>query len=124
MIGAIAMKEWWGRGIEQAVSSTLGWAAVIVGTLALGFCAGYWIGHREIMAPGRTLTAFLWLPFLWLLFPQVFLGYGVTVVAWYLPMRYESGRLRIVAASANLLVWLVIIDWIVEQTADAKFFRF
>ena len=118
------MYEWIEKGFREAVGSTLVWASVIIATLIAGFCAGYWIGHQGITSADKTFNAFLWLPFLWLGLPQVILGYVVTLVAWFLPLRYDSGRLRLGAAGANLVVWLVLVVWIVERTRDAKWFHF
>jgi hypothetical protein len=118
------MSEWHEKGLREAVSSTLGWAGVVFATVIVGFCAGYWIGHREITALDQTVQAFLWLPFLWLGFRQVLVAYVVTALAFYLPLRSDLARVRITAAGVNLVTWFVIILWIVEQSKDSKFFRF
>src|SRR5258707_122494 len=105
------MDESFGRALREA----LAWAGVLVATVVVGFCAGYWIGHREITGM-QTLTAFVSLPLLWLAFPRLLLAFAVTGLAWYLPRHYESRRprIRIVAAGVNLGVWLVIVLTIVE----------
>jgi hypothetical protein len=118
------MKEWPERALGDAFSSLLGWTAAIAATLVLGFCAGYWIGHGEITSVEQTLGAFLWTPFLWLGHLEIVIAYAVLGLTWYLPLHYDSRRLRITAASANFLVWALVIGWIVVKTADWKFFRF
>jgi hypothetical protein len=120
----VAMSEWFSRAVCEAVTSTLGWTGVILLTLVAGFWAGYAIGHREFTDLAQTLTALTYVPFLWLGFSQVFFAYGVTALAWYLPLRYDSRWLRIVAAVANLLTWLVVVVSVVRQSANAKFFRY
>src|SRR6185369_10708203 len=111
------MKDWFTSGITSAVSTLFGWAWVIFGTLVLGFCAGYWTGHRQVTGLDQTLTAFAWIPVLWLGNAEMFVAYAVTAVAWYLPPHYESGWFKIGAAVANCVVWLVVIHWIVVKTA-------
>lgn len=118
------MNEWFGAALRNALTSTLGWAAVILATFVVGVCAGYWLGHGTVMSAERTFKMFLWLPFLWLNFPEMFLAYGVMALAWYLPLCYESRSLRIVAAGANLLVWLFVVRYVVVLNAGSKWFRF
>lgn len=109
--------------ILEAVSSVLGWAATTLLTTCVGFCLGYWIGHGAISAT-QTLHAFIMIPFLWLGFWQMFVAYGVTGLAFYLPLRYEAVSLKIVAITVNLLTWSVIIHSIVVATLHSKFWHF
>lgn len=118
------MWEWLGRTIDEAADSFMSWALVIGGTFAVGFCAGYWIGHGEITGSQRTLSALSLVPMLWMGNPEMFATYGVTVVAWYLPLHYDSRRFRVACAAANLLVWFVVIYAVVVKTANGKFFRY
>jgi hypothetical protein len=106
----MSMTEWFEKVARGALGSTLGWAGVVIATLVCGFCAGYWIGHREVTGMEKTLTAFAQLPLLWLGFSQMFLAYAVTALAWYLPLHFESYRLRIVAAGTNFVIWLVVVE--------------
>jgi len=122
--GQITMKDWFLSAFGEAISTLFGWACVIAMTQVLGFCAGYWLGHKEITGLNQTLGAFAWLPVLWLGNPEMFIAYAVLAVAWYLPPHYESGWLKIICAVANFLVWLVVIYCIVVKTADGKFFRY
>ena len=118
------MNEWYEKAVRDALGSTLGWWATIFVTTVAGFCAGYWIGHREFTDASTTFHAFLFIPFLWLGFRPIVIAYVVVVAAFYFPLRIESVRLRVAAASVNLVTWLLIIWWIVEESKDGKFFRY
>jgi hypothetical protein len=118
------MNEWFEKAMRDALGSAFGWACVIIATLVTGFCAGYWIGHRAVTGAEQTLKAFAQLPLLWLGFSQMFFAYVITALAWYLPLRYESHRLRFVAAGTNFVTWLIVIVSVVEQSKDAKFFHY
>jgi hypothetical protein len=118
------MNERFEKAMCEAVGTTLGWACVIIATLVAGFCIGYWIGHRAVTGAEQTLEAFAQLPLLWLGFSQMFVAYAVTALAWYLPLRYESYRLRLVAAGTNFVTWLIVVVSVVEQSKDAKFFHY
>jgi hypothetical protein len=109
--------------ILGAITSVVGWAFVITGTLVTGFCCGYWIGHWEVMGPTATLTAFAWVPVVWLGQPLIFIPYVVTALAFYLPIRFESTWLRLGAVIATFLAWLIVVAIIVVNTSHGKFWR-
>jgi hypothetical protein len=106
-----------------AINTVVGWAVVIAGTLVTGFCCGYWIGHREVMGPTATLTALAWVPLVWLGQPLIFIPYGVTALAFYLPIRFESRWVQIGAVIVTFITWLIIVAIIVENTSHGKFWR-
>lgn len=118
------MGEWFGEAIDRAGSTLFTWALVILSTLLLGFLAGYWAGHGMVTSPERTLRAFALLPILWLGNAEMFIAYGVSAIAWYLPPHYESRWFRVVCAVANLIAWFLVIYSVVEKTAQGKFFRY
>jgi hypothetical protein len=118
------MKEWPERAVGDAFSSLAAWTGAIGATFVLGFGAGYWIGHGEITSIEQTCAAFVWVPLLWLGHVEMFAAYAVLFLAWYLPLRYESRRFQVGAASVNFLTWLIVIAWIVVKTSQWKFFRF
>ena len=111
------------NAILGAITSVTGWVLVISTTVVIGFCCGYWIGHREVMGPTATLQAFAWVPLVWLGQPLILVPYAVTALALYLPIRFESRWLYIGAVIVTLLAWLVIVAIIVEATAHGKFWR-
>ena len=110
--------------LQEAIRDMFGWFLVVVGTLLLGFCAGYWIGHRQVFGFERMLDRILVVPFLWLGFKEIVIAYVVTGLAWYLPMRFDLNALRLTAAVTNFVVWLVVIWHIVVRTANDKFLAF
>jgi hypothetical protein len=109
--------------ILEAITSVVGWACVIAGTMVTGFCRGYWIGHREVMGPMATLTALAWVPLVWLGQPAILISYGVTALAFYLPIRLEFRWLHIGAVIATFLAWLIVVAMIVEATSHGKFWQ-
>lgn len=111
-----------------ALHTMYGWAAVVAGTLLLGFLGGYWLGYAvsDQGFPGlsRTFQAFVLIPFLWLGDGNFFIAYAVTCLAWYLPLRYDSPWLKVGAAVTNLGVWCVVIELLVARSANGKFFHY
>jgi len=108
----------------EAISTVWGWTMVIAGAMILGFVAGYWIGHRDIMPVERTAKAFAMIPLLWLRFKEVILAYVVTALAWYVPLHREEWQARLAAPIVTLLTWLGVIVSVVTQTHGSKFFKF
>jgi hypothetical protein len=95
-----------------ALRSVVGWAVVIFATTLSGLWLGMSIGHRELVSPGLVFLALLISPLSWLLFPQLLIAFAITLIAWYLPRRFESTRLRVVAATANFVAWLGVGIWV------------
>jgi hypothetical protein len=106
--------------VLEAVSTMLGWTVVIVLTLIVGFCAGYWTGHHQITSIGQTVSAFVWIPILWLAFAQMFAAYAVTALAWYLPIYFERLWLKVCAVIATFSTWFLVIWSIVAQSDVTK----
>ena len=109
--------------VLEAVTSVIGWVVVIVATIVVGFCCGYWIGHREVVGLAATLNAMLWVPIIWLGAPLIFIPYAVTALAIYLPTRFESLWLRLLAVTATFFAWLVVVAVIVEATSHGQFWH-
>jgi len=107
--------------IRDAVATVLGWTLVILLTVLLGFFVGYWFGHGEIKPLNTTFVAMTWLPVVWLGRPVVLIAWAVAALAWYLPIRYELGTLRLAAALVNLLTWIAVIGIEVERCSHGKF---
>ncbi|MBY0228863.1 MAG: hypothetical protein K2W96_06275 [Gemmataceae bacterium] len=115
------MDGWLSPGARAALGGVFGWTLAVVAALVSGFLAGYWIGHRGITPADQAFRAFLWIPLLWMGFPEMFLAYFVTWIAWYLPFHIESRWFRVGCAAAVFLVWLLVIWAKVEQSKAAKF---
>jgi hypothetical protein len=111
------------HAILVAFTTVGGWAVVVVATMVSGFCCGYWLGHREVTGPSATLTALAWVPLVWLGQPLIFVPYGVTALAFYLPIRFETRWLHLVAVIVTFLSWLIVVAVIVEETSHGKFWR-
>jgi hypothetical protein len=72
-----------------------------------GLWFGTSLGTWEFAGPQEAFALLLFVPF-WFALPTVLIAAGVTLVAWYLPIRMEwPYRSRIAAASVNLVAWLV-----------------
>jgi hypothetical protein len=108
----------------EAISSVGGWTMVIVGSMILGFVAGYWVGHRQMMPAEQTVRAFAKIPILWLGFKEVILAYVITALAWYLPFHREEWQLRLGAPLVTFITWTGVIISVVTQTQGSKFFAF
>jgi hypothetical protein len=108
----------------DAVSTVWGWTMVMAGAMVLGFVAGYWIGHRQMMPFDRTAGAFAKIPLLWLGFKEVILAYLVTALAWYVPLQRDEWQMRLAAPLVTMLTWLGVIVSVVAQTQGSKLFRF
>jgi hypothetical protein len=90
----------------------VGWTVVIFTTLLGGLWLGMSFAVGKLAPPREVFTVLVLLPLSWLLVPRVLIAVGVTLVAWYLSLRGESVRLRIVAACVNLLAWLALTAWV------------
>jgi hypothetical protein len=81
-------------------------------TVLSGLWLGMSLGVGKVVSPQAAFTALIFVPLSWLLFPRVLIAVGVTLLAWYLPLRIESSRrLRFVAAIATFVAWLAIATW-------------
>ncbi len=94
--------------IGNALATVAGWTGVIIITLVIGFSLGDWIGHHEVRGLCATFEFMSWIFVLWLVFPQMFIAYAVTALAWYVPIHFESVWLRLSGAIANLSTWLIV----------------
>jgi hypothetical protein len=97
-----------------AIWDLIGWALVIIGTWSAGLWIGIWVGTGRIPSL-LYLAAGVWMSLLgWLICPVIIIGLGTSMVSWYLPMKIESRKLAIWAASANFTVWMIVganISW-------------
>lgn len=109
--------------IREASETVAGWTGVIIATSIMGFFPGYWLGHGEITEFSDTLAAMVWIPIVWLGHPQMFIAYAATALAWYVPIHFESLWLRVTAAIANVLTWLIVVAWVVELCSHHKFWQ-
>jgi hypothetical protein len=94
--------------IRSAMHSVAGWAMVIGVSLVLGIWLGLMIDAADFVPPRDVLLTIFLLPYAWIFCVPVFVGYGVTAIAWYLPLRYESGRLKLAMALVHLIAWCAI----------------
>lgn len=98
--------------IGGALRSVVGWAVVIFTTFLAGFWIGMSIGTGKLATPDDVFAAVLLTTFGWLVFPQLALAFLVSLLVWALPLKIDSGRLRLVAACANLVAWLGVTVWV------------
>src|SRR5512143_420860 len=81
-----------------AVQSTAAWVVTFVGTLLIGLSLGMWIGFGKPPSLERLGSAFRLLLGAIVLQPGILVLFGLTALLWYLPLKIESGWLRVVAA--------------------------
>jgi hypothetical protein len=109
--------------INDMVTSVVGWIGVIVVTVVIGFFVAYWVGHRKFMGLYPTLQASVYLPVIWITWPQMLAVYITTVLAIYLPLRFQSTWLFILAPIVSIVVWVSIVGPIVHHRSDGKFWQ-
>lgn len=93
----------------DAATSAVGWLLTIFATSLLGLWLGLWIGFGELPSVEWIACGAMILVLAPLLCPHLFILYGITLLLWHLPHRFESFQstgLQLGAAVANLLAWL------------------
>ena len=116
----------WGIGyplsaIREAISSFFGWTAVVGLIMAVGIFLGLWIGEKRLPAPLDVISIAVALPLVWLLCPWMLAAYGLTGLAWWLPMRFESVRLQIGAAVGLFFTWVFAIATLMRALEAIRF---
>ena len=109
--------------VGDAFVSVVGWAIFIAAMVVVSFWVGYSISHREITGFGQTMGAFAWVPMVWFAFPTMLIAFATTVLAFYLPLRFQSLWLYVAAPLVNLLTWITIVGSIVRFASGGKFWR-
>jgi hypothetical protein len=94
------------HAIRDAAATVIGWTAVIAVTTFLAFWIGVSIAVRDVVNPVEIGLAISCLPIVWVVEPQLLVLYFVTFVSWYMPIHFDSLRLRIGAVAVNSLFWL------------------
>jgi hypothetical protein len=101
----------------RALQTTFGWVLLITATMAAGTWLGAWIGLGERPPLGALLGEFGGLFLAWLLFPRILVGFAVTALALYLPLKAERLWLYVSAPVVNLLVWTALMTSVFRATA-------
>ncbi len=102
----------------EAIQTTVGWTAAVFAAATVGLWIGLSIGTGGLVGPRDTLLALCFASIAWLAAPGLFVAFAVTVLALYLPARFESVRLRIVAGAATLVTWAMMapgLSWVVQH---------
>ena len=93
----------------DAAKSAVGWLLVMLATSLLGLWLGLWVGFGGLPSIDWITCGAIILVFAPFLCPHLLILYGVTLLLWYLPHRFESFEstgLQLGAAVVNLLAWL------------------
>ena len=98
----------------RVIQTMLGWAIVIYVTQAVGFWLGKCLGDGKLYSPCEGLSSFPLCAVGWVLAPHLLIPLGVMALSWYLPIRFEGGRLKVYAAAANLITWTIVVAWVVR----------
>jgi hypothetical protein len=96
----------------SALCTVVGWVAVILVTALFGMWLGMCIAGRALMPPEAPFVALMMYTLGWLIFPQIGIGFVVSLVAFYLPLRIDSTRLRVGAILTNVAAWLGVTAWV------------
>ncbi len=94
--------------LREPIQSLVGWTVVILVTVVAGLWVGIWIGTGELPSLKIAFQALIFAPVAWLLFPRILVAFGITALAWYLPLRLESSWLGAAAALVNLIACLLV----------------
>jgi hypothetical protein len=97
--------------VLEVTRSMLGWTVVVFVTQVIGFWLGMYLGYGVSCGFQTALLSFPMCCVGWILFPQLLIPLGVTVLCWYIPIQFEGRGCKAYAASANLLVWVIVIAW-------------
>jgi hypothetical protein len=111
------------QAILEAVATVAGRTFIVMATSAVGFCCGYWIGHREVMGATATLEAMAWVPVVWLGQPTIFIAYAATGLAIFLSIHVENRWLYPAALIVTFITWVIVVADIVEATSHGKLWR-
>jgi hypothetical protein len=101
----------------DAARSAIGWLFVIVGTSLLGLWVGMWIGFGALPSLEQMAWAPLYLCAALIFRPELLILFGVTMLLWYVPHRYESFPLRLGAAVVNCVAWIGFCAWAFHSLA-------
>ena len=96
----------------EALRTTVGWVALIAGTMVAGTWLGMWIAAGKSPGPVEVLSAFGLSFVAWLVIPPVAVALLATLLAIYVPLKVESVWLYVTAPIVNLLVWLYVTAWV------------
>jgi hypothetical protein len=99
----------------SALCTVVGWALVTLGTSFLGVWVGLSIEAGAVVPPDLAFFALVLAAWACLVRPQILLSLAVSLVAFYLPLRIDSTRLRVGAAVVNFLAWLGMSIWVVAS---------
>jgi len=98
--------------VAEALRDLVMWALVLFAAVLGGVWLGMSLGAGRPAPPEMVLTALSLVPLSVFVFPQVLIAVAVTLVAWYLPLRIDLPRLRVVAASVTFAAWVIITAWV------------
>ena len=88
---------------------------LIFATMLAGLWCGLLYRYHEVFWPTDLFMTLLACTMAWLVFPQVLLCWLVSGVAWYLPIRFDSMRIRLGAAGASALIWFGTVAWAIPD---------
>jgi hypothetical protein len=103
------MHKPWHIGYLEAIHSIAGWVALIGGLAVVGAWLGLWAGQQKMPGLFDGFTPVCMSRLLCVLHLPSSIACAVTALAVYLPIRFDSIWLCVVAAGATLVTCLVIV---------------
>jgi hypothetical protein len=97
---------------HAALRSVVGWTLVIFATMLCGLWLGTPLARGKFESLDLVFGMLILSTFAWLVFPEVVIGFAVSGMAWYLPLRFESTPLRIGAGFASFVAWFALGTWV------------
>ena len=95
--------------IREALESLFGWTGLMFLMSLAGCVCGFWIGHAKLTPLSDVLNLVIWVPVLWLVFPQIIVACVVTITVWYVCIHFATSPAWAIASLLPFLVWLMAI---------------
>src|SRR5690606_22337279 len=94
------------EAVHSMLHTFLGWMITVLLTTFVGLWLGRCISARGWVSPHYGPALIVYSPVACLFFPQIFLDRLTLILTWHLPLRFESGRLKIIMAALNFIAWM------------------
>jgi hypothetical protein len=104
----------WGIGypleaIGEAVRSSVRWGIIVFAVVLVGGWLGVSIASRQVAGVEAGFAPMVMASLTCVMYFPSAIAVLVAILAWYLPVHFESPLFAIVAAIATLLVWAVLV---------------
>ena len=99
------------RAIDAVLREKVGWSVVIALTTLVGIWVGMAFTSPKVATPWMVIQFLPVLAVACLFTPPLWPAVITTALAWYLPMKIDSGWLRFAAVCVNVGGWVGSLVW-------------